>query len=170
VGRSRLGTYTRARTSKRRHRDPAAYDIASAPPPEEIIYPAQPHLECRDEEGRLHRQDGPARILADGTVEWWWQGRRHRDDGPALITGDGVMYWLRGYKLHRHEGPAVVAPSGLAEYWRYGRLHRKDGPAVSSPGNGLREWWLEGDLVRSERSLTGGLGASTQDLKPSGID
>jgi hypothetical protein len=47
----------------------------------------------------LHREGGPARILPDGTLEYWRKGKLHRD--PA-------------------EGPAVVRPDGSHEYWRNG--------------------------------------------------
>ncbi len=30
-----------------------------------------------DDEGRLHRTDGPAVINGDGSEEWWFKGERH---------------------------------------------------------------------------------------------
>lgn len=44
--------------------------------------------------GVLHRLDGPARVLPDGTEEWYRSGLRHRDDGPALIHPDGSGEWF----------------------------------------------------------------------------
>jgi len=62
----------------------------------------------------LHREDGPAVILYDGTKEWYIHGNLHREDGPAVEYGydggpDGYErgipnskeYWLRGRKYTR---------------------------------------------------------------------
>lgn len=37
-------------------------------------------------DGRLHSDDGPAVLYANGTAEWWRDGKRHREDGPARIA------------------------------------------------------------------------------------
>src|SRR5688572_6577352 len=50
-----------------------------------------------DANGVLHREDGPAIEMADGTREWWVKGLRHRADGPAYIWADGSEeYWMAG--------------------------------------------------------------------------
>lgn len=40
--------------------------------------------------GKLHREDGPAREWGDGEREWWRDGKRHREDGPAIEGADGA--------------------------------------------------------------------------------
>ena len=50
-----------------------------------------------DEEGKLHREDGPAVIFCGFVKEWYLHGKLHREDGPAVIYADGtVEYWLNG--------------------------------------------------------------------------
>jgi hypothetical protein len=51
--------------------------------------------------GLIHRDDGPALILSDGTDVWYYQGRIHRDDGlPAIICEDGTLeYYVNGVKV-----------------------------------------------------------------------
>jgi hypothetical protein len=59
----------------------------------------------RDEEGLLHRDDGPA--LIDSDVQMWWQhGVIHREDGPAVEFPDPPhgnpednLYIIRGVGL-----------------------------------------------------------------------
>lgn len=46
-----------------------------------------------DERNRLHRDGGPAVILADGTEHWMQHGKHHRIDGPAIIYPDGRIRW-----------------------------------------------------------------------------
>lgn len=41
------------------------------------------------ENGREHREDGPAVIFADGSELWCLNGLLHRDDGPAVILLPG---------------------------------------------------------------------------------
>ena len=52
-------------------------------------------------------------------------GRFHREDGPAVEHGDGSWAWFRHGKLHRLDGPAVrlVFPDGHVEeqFWIDGR-------------------------------------------------
>jgi len=43
--------------------------------------------------GKLHREDGPARIWADGSKSWWIHGNQHREDGPAYEGADGSTWW-----------------------------------------------------------------------------
>ena len=45
------------------------------------------------EEGRLHREDGPAIICSDGLVAWYREGRLHREDGPAICC-EGYQGWF----------------------------------------------------------------------------
>ena len=50
--------------------------------------------------GRLHRDDGPAQIIRNGTQRWFQHGRLHCASGPAIIYPDGgVEWWLSGRRL-----------------------------------------------------------------------
>ena len=46
-----------------------------------------------NKDGKLHRSDGPARIWADGSKEWYINGKLHRTDGPARIWANGIKEW-----------------------------------------------------------------------------
>ena len=92
-------------------------------------------VEWRDEQGRLHREDGPALIHANGSEKWYLNGVRHRDDGPACVYVNGTEKW-----------------------YRHGRRHRDDGPAASYP-DGRRIWFVDGVKVREERVAPGGASA-----------
>ena len=41
----------------------------------------------------LHRDDGPAIELANGTKCWYKNGQRHRIDGPAIEHYNGNKEW-----------------------------------------------------------------------------
>lgn len=47
----------------------------------------------RDENGELHREDGPAAILPDGEKWWCQNGILHRENGPAVIDSNGKSQW-----------------------------------------------------------------------------
>ena len=79
-------------------------------------------VEYRNENLRLHREDGPAKIwLRDGIdgidfiewEEWYKDGLIHREDGPADIWyyEDGSIKsegWFKDGWLHREDGPAYI--------------------------------------------------------------
>ena len=79
--------------------------------------------EYRNQQGLLHRTDGPARVWPDGSQEWYCNGQRHRTDGPAGIDADGTQSWWFEDKPHRTDGPAVFWPSGVVEWWFNGRQY-----------------------------------------------
>ena len=55
-------------------------------------------------DGKLHREDGPAVIWADGTEEWWLNGKLHREGGPAVIWPSGAQaWWLNGNRVTEEE-------------------------------------------------------------------
>jgi hypothetical protein len=55
---------------------------------------------CKNSEGQLHREDGPAVEYADGTRHWYLNGKLHREDGPAVEWADGRRQWyLNGKEL-----------------------------------------------------------------------
>lgn len=103
--------------------------------------------------GKLHREDGPAREFRDGRKEWWWNGKLHRVDGPAIETADdSYQAWYYHGLMHREGQPAMIDRRKIdlgefsEEWWNYGRLHREDGPAHISQ-EGHKEWWLYDVLV-----------------------
>ncbi len=49
--------------------------------------------EWRNEQGLLHRTDGPAIEWVSGTKSWWINGQLHREDGPAIEWPDGTKQW-----------------------------------------------------------------------------
>ena len=56
--------------------------------------------EWRLEDGKLHREDGPAVEDDSGYTAWCLNGRLHKEDGPALrdAMGDFVFY-IDGHRL-----------------------------------------------------------------------
>lgn len=42
-----------------------------------------------------------------GSKEWLVNGNLHREDGPARINAEGVEYWFKDSNLHRVDGPAI---------------------------------------------------------------
>lgn len=115
-----------------------------------------------DEEGRPHRENGPAIILPEGGKFYFIHGKMcnkdgqfpkprnvvklehlkksknkrgqlHCEDTPAVILKSGHQEWWFNGTLHREGGPAVIYPDGKGEKWyRHGLLHREDGPAKIS--------------------------------------
>lgn len=49
-------------------------------------------------------------------------GRFHREDGPAIIRGDGAEFWYRHGVVHRDYGPAITWPDGFEEFWHNGQI------------------------------------------------
>ena len=60
-----------------------------------------------DENGKWHREDGPA-MKCDGSEAWWIHGQLHREDGPAIVDNSGYKAWWINGKQTR-----VEFPSGL---------------------------------------------------------
>ena len=50
-------------------------------------------IEYRNEDGFLHREDGPAVEYLNGDKSWWVNGKRHREDGPATQWSIGFDVW-----------------------------------------------------------------------------
>ena len=65
--------------------------------------------------GQLHREDGPAVVWRDGSLEWYHNGLRHRDVGPAAEYPDGTRLWYLNGRPHRINGPTVELPGGIKE-------------------------------------------------------
>jgi hypothetical protein len=98
--------------------------------------------------GRLHREDGPARELSYGTKEWWLNGKLHREDGPAREHIDGSKEWYLNGILSCIE----LRNKDKEWYNKKGKLHREDGPAVEW-ANGTKEWYSDGKLLFSNQNL-----------------
>ena len=106
-----------------------------------------------NEEGRLHRLDGPAIEYASGTKAWYVNGKRHRLDGPAVVWGNNKVWYVNG-KQHRLDGPAVEFSDGGKVWYVHGKRHRLDGPAIEY-ANGDKEWWVNGKRIgKSTRGFT----------------
>lgn len=58
----------------------------------------------RNEEGRYHRDEGPAVIWPVGTLEYVIDGMYHRLGGPAIIGPSGQKYYyIAGKEYSREE-------------------------------------------------------------------
>lgn len=55
----------------------------------------------RDEDGRLHSEDGPAVEWSDGTKFWMQHDQYHRLDGPAIenVPGAEDEWYIRNRRL-----------------------------------------------------------------------
>jgi hypothetical protein len=69
-----------------------------------------------NEQGQLHREDGPAVELANGTIKWYKNGVRHREAEPAVVCVDGHKEWWLNNQRHREDGPAVIEADG-SKFW-----------------------------------------------------
>jgi hypothetical protein len=96
--------------------------------------------------GKLHQEDGPAVIGADGAKSWWLNDKLHRVGGPAVERANGTKEWFRNGKRHREDGPAVEYKSGRKDWFVNGKRHREDGPAVEWP-NGGKSWYLNDNFI-----------------------
>ena len=91
----------------------------------------------------FHREDGPALIFPNNSVEWYRYGERHRLDGPAVEYFDGYQEWYKYGLLHREGGPAITDILGLEEWYINGKPHRIGGPARIY-SDGREEWCVDG--------------------------
>ena len=86
----------------------------------------------------------PGPVIVRGCQFWHdEQGRRHRDDGPAVIRPDGTMEYLRHGRWHRAGGPAIVRPNGANEYYLDGkRVTRQEAMAAGpAPAHNYQVTW-----------------------------
>lgn len=67
-------------------------------------------------EGELHREDGPA-VISEFSNEWYINGEAHRLDGPAVEWSDGTKEWAVNGLTHRLDGPAFEWNNGIKEWW-----------------------------------------------------
>ena len=70
-----------------------------------------------NEDGELHREDGPAFEGANGTKFWYLNGELHREDGPAVEYLDGTKeYWLNGKRYIEEEFVMIQFMKGINIY------------------------------------------------------
>jgi hypothetical protein len=88
-------------------------------------------------------------VLPDGSKEWLLNGKLHREDGPAREDADGTKNWCLNGKLHRIDGPAIEWADGSKEWRLNGKFHRTDGPAIEwiSTAGVTKKWYLNGTKV-----------------------
>ena len=67
---------------------------------------------------------------------WYQNGKRHREKGPAFVQLDGTELWYYNDVLHREKGPALIKPNGQKEWWLFGDWIKTEGPAISYADTG----------------------------------
>ena len=102
-----------------------------------------------DESGRLHREDGPAIVHANGNWSWYRRGRLHREHGPALKKKTGMEWWQNG-KRHRLGGPSGEYNDGVRMWHQAGVFHREDGPAIMFTDSRGEYYW-HGEYLTEEK-------------------
>jgi len=78
---------------------------------------------------------------ANGDKYWYQNGKLHRENGPAVEKTNGDKHWFLNAKRHREDGPAIEYADGEKQWWLNNKQHREDGPAVIR-ANGNKSWWL----------------------------
>jgi len=69
----------------------------------------------------LNKYDYPV-VNEYGDKRWYNEnGELHRLDGPALIYRNGTQIYYQNGLLHRLDGPAIIWSDGFVEYWEYGK-------------------------------------------------
>ncbi|WP_175912367.1 hypothetical protein [Burkholderia metallica] len=89
------------------------------------------------------------RYESNGTVEYFKDDKLHREDGPAMIDADGYKVWFVNGLRHRLDGPAVLGPDGHQAWYVEGQLHREDGPALILK-TGTREWFIHDKRITEQ--------------------
>ena len=70
--------------------------------------------EWKNDQGHLHRLDGPAIEYSNGYKAWYVNEQRHRIDGPAIEHSDGRRkYFLEGKEMTRDEYIMVQFLKGI---------------------------------------------------------
>ena len=76
-----------------------------------IVKVYETHTVWYNEEGEVHRTDGPAVEYAVGSKYWYINGKLHRTDGPAIEWANGnKQWWIDGEKLTQSEFEARKKP------------------------------------------------------------
>ena len=77
-------------------------------------------------------------------IEYYQNGRLHREDGPAIEWKNGDKYWYKNGEFHREDGPAIENVNGYKAWYKNGERHREDGPAIEC-SYGDKEWYKNGE-------------------------
>jgi hypothetical protein len=90
----------------------------------------------------LHREDGPAVILTDGSKYYFINGKYHRDGNlPAIEYPNGTKYYYLNDRPHREDGPAVEYSDGDKEFHLYGKFYLEE------------DYWEEVKRMKSLNSI-----------------
>ena len=68
-------------------------------------------------------------IYSDGTFNKYWKnenGQVHREDGPAYESSSGIRQWYKNGICHREDGPTIVWGNGKHEYFLNGKQYFKE--------------------------------------------
>jgi hypothetical protein len=87
---------------------------------ERIVTKGSSVIEVYKRDGKVHRNDGPARISlsANGTIieDYYKDGKRHRDDGPASIMHTSSVELYEFYYINGHSyGPTAPTAERVQE-------------------------------------------------------
>jgi len=94
-------------------------------------------------------QEYVVKVTRDGDKFWYQNGKLHREDGPALEYANGSKAWYQNDMLHRLDGPAVEHGNGSKSWYQNGKYHRLDGPAIEY-ANGDKDWYIEGEELTED--------------------
>jgi hypothetical protein len=121
--------------------------------------------------GKLHREDGPAIEEKTGAQYWFKEGKLHRSNGPAVIRTNGEMKWYtEGIELNtqkqteknqkktqnaknKNKNPKnglIINDNGDKLWYQNDKLHRFDGPAIETH-DGMKYWYLSGKELTEEK-------------------
>jgi len=114
--------------------------------------------EWRNEAGKFHREDGPAREYSNGRKEWYKNGKLHRENGPAVEYENGSKEWYINGKRHRKDGPAIERPNGDRLYYLNGikvkeedlLINKEKWPKCIIDEDGNKFWENENGLLHRE--------------------
>jgi hypothetical protein len=96
-------------------------------------------------------------------TEWRNNGKLHRDDGPAIEYKNGDKLWYQHDKLHRLDGPAIEYENGSQlyflndieyskkEYWK--KVNSASQINTTDQGRSLQKMTCEEFLERSGREM-----------------
>ena len=65
------------------------------------------------------------KVYSGGYKEWCQNGKLHREDGPAVEWPAGNKYWYQNGEFHREDGPAVEYPNGEKYWYQNGKATEK---------------------------------------------
>ena len=99
-----------------------------------------------DDNGKLHRETGPA-VINQITEKWNFRGEKHSADGVAIPGVVTKWYWHGKY--HRETGPAIESENGSYVWYYHGTLHNLHGYAVFDTSDVFRinknsRWYVDG--------------------------